>query len=108
VATLRDITEAIKSANAGASWLTFDLVFPDMATLDTVWNAQVLSPALFHRIYGVDPDSVELYRCDAINTIKVTIPRHSGMGGPDETDFDGVQQFAPLLDIAVPGAVDQR
>jgi hypothetical protein len=57
---------------------------------------------LFQRIYRVDADSVQVFRCDSINTIKVTIPRHSGLGGPDETDFDGVQQFAPLLDIEVP------
>ena len=102
--TLRDITEAIKSANAGASWLTFDVVFPDTATLSTVWDSHVLSPGLFQRIYRVDADSVQVFRCDSINTIKVTIPRHSGLGGPDETDFDGVQQFAPLLKIEVPGA----
>jgi hypothetical protein len=104
VATLRDITEAIKSANAGASWLTFDVVFPDLATLRTVWDSHVLSPELFQRLYRVDARSVQVFRCDSIHTVKVTIPRHSGLGGPDETDFDGVQQFAPLLDVSIPGA----
>ena len=33
--------------------------------------------------------------------IKVTLPRPAMSGGLAERDFDGVQQFAPLLDIPV-------
>jgi hypothetical protein len=100
--TLRQLAQTVKSANAGASWLTFDIVFADVERLQAVWDTQVVGAALFARLYQLDADSVRVFRCDAINTIKVTIPRRSGMGGPDETDFDGVQQFAPLLDIDVP------
>jgi hypothetical protein len=102
MAALQDVVEAIKSANAGASWLTFDIVFPDVDVLGAVWATQVLGPPLFADLYHVDEEAVRVYRCDAVNTIKVTIPRQSGMGGPDETDFDGVQQFAPLLPVDIP------
>jgi hypothetical protein len=102
MATLRQLAETVKSANAGASWLTFDIVFSDAARLQEVWDTEVVGSALFAQLYRVDADSVRVFRCDPINTIKVTIPRRSGMGGPDETDFDGVQQFAPLLDVEVP------
>ena len=36
------------------------------------------------------------------NAIKVTIPRSILAGNPDDTDIDGKQQHAPLLDIEIP------
>jgi hypothetical protein len=103
VTRLADAAHAIKSANAGASWLTFDVVFADQHTYQRVCRAAVLSPALFARLYGVDPAQVRVFHCEPVLTIKVTIPRATAAGGADETDFDGVQQFAPLLDVDVPG-----
>ena len=63
----------------------------------------VLDPALFARLYRVDEAQVRVFHCDPVLTIKITIPRASSAGGADETDFDGVQQFAPLLDVDVRG-----
>lgn len=103
MATLAEVTEAIKSANAGASWLTFDIVFADDETYDAVRRRGIVSPALLGRLYCVDPATVAVHECDAVRTIKATIPRASS-GGRDETDFDGTQQFAPLLDVEVPSA----
>jgi hypothetical protein len=103
MARLADLTQALKSANAGASWITFDIVFPDPGTYDAVRRSEALNPSLFARLYGVDAAGVSIYECDQVRTIKVTIPRRSASGGPDETDFDGVQQFAPLLDVEVVG-----
>jgi hypothetical protein len=102
MASLGDVAKAVKSANAGASWLTFDIVFGDRATFERVCDAGVLIPSLFAERFAVDPDQVRVYRCDAVLTIKATIPRIRSRGGPEETDFDGVQQFIPLLDVEVP------
>jgi Domain of unknown function (DUF4387) len=98
---LRNLVESIKSANAGASWMTFDLVLPDDELLESIWAGGVLSPELVGRLYHLDRKAVRIFRCDPVRTIKITIPRQSGLGGPDETDFDGVQQFVPLLDVDV-------
>jgi hypothetical protein len=102
MALLGDVATTIKSANAGASWLTFDIVFSDQTTFDRVCDSGVLVPALFAHLLAVDPGGVRVFRCDAVLTIKVTIPRTTSTGGPEETDFDGVQQFVPLLDIELP------
>lgn len=99
---LADLTEAIKSANAGASWLTFDIVFANDTTYDQVRRTGALNAALVASLYDVDAASVQVHECDAIRTIKITIPRRTASGGRDETDFDGTQQFAPLLDVEVP------
>ena len=107
---LADLTEAIKSANAGASWLTFDMVFPDDDVYHHVCRSGAVNPALLGRLYHVDAADVRVHHCDAVRTIKATIPRRSGTGGRDETDFDGTQQFAPLLDVEIPiaGPLDEQ
>jgi hypothetical protein len=98
---LADLTEAIKSANAGASLVTFDLVFEDDTTYRQVCEGGSIHSGLISTMYHVDQDMVAIYECDAVRTIKITIPRRSVLGGRDETDFDGTQQFAPLLDIEI-------
>jgi Domain of unknown function (DUF4387) len=102
MARLGEVATAIKSANAGATWLTFDIVFADQGALEEVCDSGLLVPALFGRLFNVDPGEVRVHRCDAVRTVKATIPRTASKGGPEETDFDGVQQFIPLLDIEVP------
>lgn len=99
---LADVAHAIKSANAGASWITFDIVFADSATYARVLATGALSADAFAMRFRVASSDVQLFACDAVRTIKATIPRRTASGGPDETDFDGTQQFAPLLDLEVP------
>jgi len=99
---LDDIAQAIKSANAGASYLTFDIVFADRTALDRVAQSGAVNAEAIGAMYKVAPADVGVYVCDPVLTIKVTIPRGTSSGGMNETDFDGTQQFAPLLDIPVP------
>jgi hypothetical protein len=103
VARLGDVADALKSANAGATWITFDIVFGDRQRYDAVRRSGVVDRELFANLYRVAAAEVRIYECDQVLTIKATIPRRAACGGPDETDFDGVQQFAPLLDVEVPG-----
>jgi hypothetical protein len=102
MAPLGDVAAALKSANAGASWITFDVVFADDASYRLVCESGVLNAPLFADLYGVNAGEVRIYECDPVLTIKATIPRRTSSGGPEETDFDGVQQFVPLLSIEVP------
>ncbi len=99
---LAEVASALKSANAGASWITFDIVFADQDSYWRVRDSAVLNAALFSARYGVDPHLVQIYNCDPVLTIKATVPRRTASGGADETDFDGVQQFIPLLSVEVP------
>ena len=103
MAPLGDVAMALKSANAGASWITFDIVFADQESYQRVCASGALDAALFARLYDADPDAVRVHHCEPVLTIKATIPRLTSSGGPEETDFDGVQQFVPLLTVEVPG-----
>jgi hypothetical protein len=102
MARLDDISVAIKSANAGASWITFDIVFEDVVAYRHAQGSGVLNADLFARTYRVNPAQVRIHYCEPVLTIKATIPRSTSSGGADETDFDGVQQFIPLLSVQIP------
>jgi hypothetical protein len=99
---LVDIASFIKSANAGASYLTFDIGFASAEAFAQVVASAVITPELVSRLYPVSAADVQIYAYRPSSVIKITIPRPVMSGGLAERDFDGVQQFAPLLDIEGP------
>jgi hypothetical protein len=99
---LVDIASFIKSSNAGASFLTFDIGFDDAEDFRRVVESGILDPELISRLYPIAPADVQIYAYAPSAVIKITIPRPVMSGGIAERDFDGVQQFAPLLDIEGP------
>lgn len=98
---LDDVANSIKSTNAGASMLTFDIGFADEQSFRHVADGGYLTPRVIHRLYGVAEDDVRVYAYAPALIIKITIPRSTRSGGIAERDFDGTQQFAPLLDVDV-------
>jgi len=103
---LQDIASFIKSANAGASYLTFDIGFPSAETFHRVSGSGVITQELIATLYPIKPSDVQIYAYEPSLVIKITIPRPVASGGLAERDFDGVQQFAPLLDIDGPWEAD--
>src|SRR3981189_2124906 len=97
-----EVAAFIKSSNAGASYLTFDIGFHDAARFEEVAASGVLTPELIARLYRIAPQDVQIYAYTPSSAIKITIPRPVMSGGLAERDFDGVQQFAPLLDVEGP------
>ena len=102
MATLVEVARIVKSANAGAAWLTFDIECDDAQALARV-SAALRSDldALAARL-GVATAHVRLFEIGALNSIKISVPRRHPACGQDERDFDGLQQFIPLLDLEVP------
>lgn len=98
---LVELADVVKSANAGATWLTLDIGFVEPAAYRRATRAPSLTAAAIAPLYAVRPDQVSVYHCDTIATIKVTLPRAVVDGGPSETDFDGTQQFVPLLTLRI-------
>lgn len=101
--TLGDVAASVKSANAGATRLTMEIGFSDAETFEQV-RATVLPTlaATVGRLYGLPADTVRVWAYEPALTLKVTIPRGSFADQLGETDFDGVQQHVPLLDVRVP------
>jgi hypothetical protein len=101
VTRLAEFADVVKSANAGATWLTLDIGFRDRSAYEHAIAAPTLRPDAIAAEYRVPAAEVAVYHCHAIRTIKVTLPRAVVDGGAAETDFDGTQQFIPLLDLEV-------
>ncbi len=99
---LRDVTDMVRSRNAGAFLLTFDIMFRSDDEYVAVRDAGVLGPELFARLYQVPVEAVKVTPYDTVRAIKVTVPRRTSGGSPDDTDVDGAQQYVPLLDIELP------
>src|SRR5688572_8766544 len=99
---LDDVAASIKSTNAGASQITFDIHFEDRDVYTRVIESRAVSAEVVAGLYKIDPRDIAVYHYDPALTIKITIPRRVTSGGNAERDFDGVQQFALLLDIVVP------
>jgi hypothetical protein len=102
VTRIRDIAVVCKSKNAGPFELTIDVVLPDRKTYDAVLASGVLGPALFARLYGVEPEAVLFTPYPAALAFKATLPRLVAAGDVGDTDVYGAQQHAPLLDVEIP------
>jgi len=100
---LSDLAKTIRSKNAGVDKITFDVIFPDQASYDSVRKSGVLSRDGICRIFGIDAaqitDHVEFHPALAI---KFTLYRRIPSGSPGDADIFGSQQYGPLLEIEVP------
>lgn len=101
MARLDTVASYVKSGNAGASYITFDIGFRDKGSFDRVSRSEGLSAEVIAPIYNLDPADIAIFAYVPALIIKVTIPRSGCSGGIEERDFDGVQQFAPLLDLEI-------
>ena len=101
---LSALAKTIRSKNAGVDLITFDVIFTDRATYDRVRRARVLTRESVCALYRIAPSRIaDFVEFDPGNAIKFTIRRLRPSGSPGDPDIFGAQQYAPLLDIEVPG-----
>ncbi|MGO8856568.1 MAG: DUF4387 domain-containing protein [Steroidobacteraceae bacterium] len=99
---LRDLAVCIRSKNAGPFMLTIDLFFSGPEDCRRVIDAHVLTPESIAAIYRVDAATVKIIYVAQANALKVSLPRARAAGDVGDCDVAGGQQFAPLMDLAVP------
>lgn len=100
---LHTLAKTIRSKNAGPFFYTFDVIFDDRATYEKVKRTRVLTPELVQRLFGVSREDIAHFvEYDAGNAIKITVRRPVSSGDVGDTDLYGCQQYAPLLDVAIP------
>ncbi len=100
--TLQQLSGLIRSKNAGPFVLTFDIMFTDDASYRRVRDSGVLTREAFARLYGCPAESVRFYACDNARAFKFSIPRPRLQVELGDADLHGGQQFAPLLNLAIP------
>ena len=98
---LTDITDVVRSKNAGPYELTFDIMFQTEEWFRRVADAGVINADLICKLYRIAPEDVlNIVAFAPAKAIKVTIRRPISSGALGETDVYGAQQHAPLLDLA--------
>jgi len=103
IQTLGELAQLIRSKNAGAFTLTFDVMFRDEETYRRVLASKVLTRRTFAELYRMPEDEVMFFEHDAARAIKISIPRPYIQGDLDDGDMYGGQQHALLVDLPVPG-----
>ena len=96
---VKDVCAHVRSKNAGPFWITVDLFFDGADNFYLYGDNPALAPAVFARLYGVDPTLVKRFTVERLNTIKVSFPRPHAQGWMHERDMHGGQQYVALLDI---------
>ena len=100
--TLGELAKLIRSKNAGAFTLTFDVMFQDEKTYRHVVNSKVLTRQSFAKIYKLPESEVMYFEYDAASAIKISIPRPYSQGDLEDGDMYGGQQHGPLVDLVIP------
>jgi hypothetical protein len=99
---LGEISNLIRSKNAGPFVLTFDVMFANEADYRRVRDSGVLSAETFARVFSLPAETVSFYDCENALAMKFSIPRPVIQADIGDTDMHGGQQFAPLMEIEIP------
>jgi hypothetical protein len=101
---LENLHAFVHSKNAGSFELTFDMMFATPEVYERV-RIPMRSPAKSSppTIVNLPSDEVKFFACDNALAFKASIPRPIFQGDPLDSDNHGGQQYAPLMDIDIPG-----
>ena|ERR1700688_818502 len=101
MAELWQLTNLIRSKNAGPFKLTFDVIFKDQKSFEHVKKSGVLSAENFSRIYGVPLDEVQIFELPLLLALKISIPRPEFSGDLNDTDIYGGQFHSRIVRLSV-------
>jgi hypothetical protein len=100
---LADIATVIRTRNAGANLLTFDLFFGSADSYESALLSNAFSRSNIAKALGLPLKRVVgSYFVDACNAIKVTIDRPVVAASPRERDLYGIQQQGALEALDIP------
>jgi hypothetical protein len=103
MATLGALARLIRSKNAGPFELTFDIMFAKQEIYQHVKDSGALTREVVAARYGLPADEVKFFICDNALAFKASIPRPNFQGDLFDSDNHDGQQYAPLMDIEIPG-----
>ena len=103
MATLGELARLIRSKNAGPFELTFDIMLAEPEVYARVRDSGALTREMVAAHYGLPPDEVKFFVCDNALAFKASIPRPVFQGDLLDSDNHGGQQYAPLMEIEIPG-----
>ncbi len=101
--TLRDYALYVRSKNAGPFYLTFEIFLQNKEDYENLVAMNLITRELISTLYGAKQGEVQIFLCEDIYTIKITIPRPVIQGSLQDTDSHGGQQSVLLSNVALNG-----
>lgn len=102
-APLSTLVRTLRSKNAGIDMVTFDIFFTGPAEYDRAMASGLLTETAILDLYGLDPAAMVYHvPMPELSALKFTIRRSVPSGSPGDADIFGSQQYAPLLNLAIP------
>lgn len=99
---LNELAKTIRSKNAGVNKITFDIIFSDPQTYQSVKSSKALTRETICSLYCIPPDRIsDFVEYDPGLAIKFTIYRLRPSGSAGDGDIFGAQQYAPLLELPI-------
>ena len=96
---LIDYTKILRSKNAGPLFITFDLIFNELADMQYIYKN--LKKSDVAKAYNVKEEKIEIIAYEVVNSIKITFPRKNISGSKEDLDIYGCQQHVPLANIVI-------
>lgn len=81
----------IRSKNAGPFWLTVDVFCDDTQTFRRLCEEPLLAPPAIARLLRADEGSIKTFHIEALNVIKISLPRPVVQGSLQDRDMHGAQ-----------------
>ncbi|QNO13678.1 DUF4387 domain-containing protein [Alkalicella caledoniensis] len=101
--SITELTNVIRSKNAGPYELTFDFIFKNEDIFNKIVQMDVINEELIAKLYKIPVEKViSVVAYKPAKAIKATIIRPIAAGDLGETDVYGAQQHGPLLAIEIP------
>ena len=103
-ARLSELAKTIRSKNAGVNKITFDIIFREREAYERVKRSGAITREAMAALYRIEPSRIsDFVEYEPGLAIKFTIYRERPSGSAGDGDIFGAQQYAPLLDVAIPG-----
>ena len=99
--TLGDIAQILRSKNAGPLFITLDIIFGDSLTYTAIKESDIITKHKIAEAYDTCEDEIQIIYYDAVNSVKVSMPRKYVSGSRMDEDIYGCQQHVPISKIVI-------
>ncbi len=101
MATIMELSKYVRSKNAGPFWTTIDIFFDNADNYQKSKTSNHLTKAAMAAEYGVKEEQVKMFFLDALEVIKISVPRPVPQGSRYERDMHSGQQYVQILGFEV-------
>ena len=99
---LHEVTQLIRSKNAGPFMMTIDIIFPDQETYFQVLETGAMDVDKVAERLQVNPELLKRYELPLANAIKYSMPREVPCGDFLDEDLYGCQYHRRLVEYEIP------